>query len=53
MMNKVQLLKDLKREVLQIKQKINKIQDPKKKQRLKRNYAELISVVVDISETLA
>lgn len=51
-MDKTQLLKDLKKEAYQIKQKINKIQDPKKKQRLIRNYAELISTVVDISEIL-
>lgn len=52
-MDKVQLLKDLKREALQIEQKIDKIQDPKEKQRLTRNYAELISAVVDISEILS
>ena len=52
-MDKSQLLKDLEKEALHIKQKINKIQDPKKKQRLIRNYAELISAVVDISETLS
>lgn len=37
-MDKVQLLKDLRKEALQIKQKIDKIQDPKEKQRLTRNY---------------
>ena len=51
-MDKAQLLKDLKKEVLQIQGKIDKIHDPKKRERLQRNYAELVSVIVDISESL-
>jgi len=49
-MDRVQLLKDLKKETLQIKQKIDRVQDPKRKQQLMRNYAELISTIVDVSE---
>jgi len=52
-MDKVQLLKTLKQEAFQIKQKINKIQDPKKKKRFIRNYAQLISAVLDISKLLS
>ena len=51
--DKTQLLKDLKKEAHQIQQKLDQIQDPEKKQRLMRKYAELISTVVDISEILS
>jgi len=51
--DKTQLLKDLKKEAHQIQQKLDQIQDPKKKQRLMKKYAELISTVVDISEILS
>jgi hypothetical protein len=44
-MNEVQLLKDLKKEALQIRQKINKVQDPKKKRRLIRDYDKLIGIL--------
>jgi len=53
LVDKTQLLKDLKKEAHQIQQKLDQIQDPKKKQRLMRKYAELISTVVDISEILS
>ena len=52
-MNKAHLLKELRKEDHQIKQKIDKIQDPNKKRQLIRNYAEVISAVVDISEIIS
>ena len=52
-MDKVQLVKKLEKEARQIEKKIDKIQDPNKKKRLIRNYAEVISAVLDISEILS
>ena len=52
-MDKAHLLKELRKEARQIEQKIDKIQDPNKRKRLTRNYAEVISAVLDISEILS
>ena len=44
-MDKVQLLKDIKRESLQIKRKIDRVQDKEEKQQLLRSYDHLVRIL--------